>query len=122
MMMRIAEEVAGEERSLALATGESIGQVASQTVENIAVIDGAARLPILRPLIGMDKDEIVAQAEEIGTFETSIVPDEDCCQLFVPRHPATRARLKEVLAEEGSLDLESLVTRALEGREIKVFS
>jgi len=118
MMVRIGERIAREEGALALATGESIGQVASQTLENLAVIEQAVGIPILRPLIGMDKDEIVAQAQAIGTFETSILPDEDCCQLFVPRHPATRSRAGEVAAEESALELEALIGRALEGREI----
>jgi thiamine biosynthesis protein ThiI len=122
IMARLAERVALEEGALALATGESIGQVASQTLANLAVIERAVEMPILRPLIGMDKTEIIAEAEAIGTFETSILPDQDCCQLFVPRHPATRARRTEVENQEARLDLEALMERALAGREIEEFA
>ena len=97
LMMRIATALARERRCGALATGESLGQVASQTLENIACIEAAAGLPVLRPLIGMDKAEAVSLAKRIGTFDTSILPYDDCCSLFVPRHPATRARLDAVL-------------------------
>ena len=93
MMMRIAEAIAKREKASALVTGESLGQVASQTLANLAVIEKAATLSILRPLVGMDKQEIIDQARRIGTFETSATPDQDCCQLFVPRHPATKAKL-----------------------------
>ncbi|OLE47051.1 MAG: tRNA 4-thiouridine(8) synthase ThiI, partial [Candidatus Rokubacteria bacterium 13_1_20CM_2_69_58] len=96
LMVRIAEALAGERSALALATGESLGQVASQTLESIARIDEAATLPILRPLIGMDKLEITAEAQRLGTFEVSIEPDADCCTLFVPAHPATRMSEAEV--------------------------
>ena len=90
LMVRIAEEIARRNGALALATGESLGQVASQTLENIARIDEAASVPILRPLIGMDKLEITEQAKQLGTFEISIEPDADCCTLFTPKHPFTR--------------------------------
>src|SRR5262249_24262921 len=90
MMLRIAEAIARKEKALALATGESLAQVASQTLDNMAVIQQAAMLPILRPLVGMDKQEIIDQARRIGTFEISSQPDQDCCQLFVPKHPATK--------------------------------
>lgn len=122
LMARIAETVALEEGALALATGESLGQVASQTLHNLAVIEDAVQIPILRPLIALDKEEIVAQAREIGTYETSILPDEDCCQLFVPRHPATRARLADVQAEEAALDLPRLMQMAMDGREVREFA
>ena len=89
-------------------TGEVVGQVASQTLDNMAVIASATTLPILRPLVGMDKDEIVAQAEAIGTYPISIIPDQDCCQLFTPRNPATRARLDDVEAAEAALPVEEL--------------
>src|SRR5262249_5839659 len=95
MMMRIAEAIAGSVDARALVTGESLGQVASQTLANLTVTAAAASLPVLRPLVGMDKAEISAQAERIGTFEISIQPDQDCCQLFVPRHPATRMTVAE---------------------------
>src|SRR5690606_37799988 len=92
MMLRIAERLARRERAQALVTGEVVGQVASQTLESMAVIAAAAKLPILRPLVGMDKYEITAEAERLGTYPISIIPDEGCCTLFTPRHPATRAR------------------------------
>src|SRR6185503_5919846 len=96
LMLRIAEALARRTGALALVTGESLGQVASQTLHNLARVDEVADLPVLRPLIGMDKLEITAQAEAIGTFEVSIEPDADCCTLFVPKHPNTRIRAEEV--------------------------
>jgi len=116
-MMRIASILAKHRRARALVTGESLGQVASQTLENLAVIEEAADLPVLRPLIGMDKSEITSQSQEIGTYEISILPDQDCCQLFIPAHPATRSRLNEVVAAERQLDVERLVQTAVEGAE-----
>jgi tRNA uracil 4-sulfurtransferase len=109
MMLRIAEQVARREKCQALITGESLAQVASQTLENIAVIQQAAQLPVLRPLVGMDKQEIIDQARRIGTYEISSLPDQDCCQLFVPKHPATKARLSDVQEDETRLDLEELI-------------
>ncbi len=109
MMLRIAEQVARREKCQALITGESLAQVASQTLENMAVIQQAAQLPVLRPLVGMDKQEIIDQARRIGTYEISSIPDQDCCQLFVPKHPATRARLADVEQDEGRLDVEALI-------------
>ena len=109
MMLRIAEQVARREKCQALITGESLGQVASQTLENMAVIQQAAQLPVLRPLVGMDKQEIIDQARRIGTYEISSIPDQDCCQLFVPKHPATRARLADVEQDESRLDIEALI-------------
>jgi thiamine biosynthesis protein ThiI len=109
MMLRIAEAIARREKAQALVTGESLGQVASQTLENMAVIQQAATLPILRPLVGMDKQEIIDQARRIGTFDISSIPDQDCCQLFVPKHPATKARFSEVEADEGKLDVKELL-------------
>jgi thiamine biosynthesis protein ThiI len=117
MMLRIAEALARPTGAQALVTGDSLGQVASQTLPNLAVIEAATTLPVLRPLIGMDKNEITAEAMRIGTFETSILPDQDCCQLFVPRHPATRARPDEVADAESALDLPALVKLALSGVE-----
>ncbi|HVA41453.1 MAG TPA: tRNA uracil 4-sulfurtransferase ThiI [Candidatus Binataceae bacterium] len=108
-MLRIASEIARRSGSAALITGESLGQVASQTLENMTVIEKAAALPVLRPLLGMDKNEIVVEARRLGTFETSILPDQDCCSLFVPAHPETHARLAEVVAAEAQLDLEAMV-------------
>ena len=109
MMLRIAEQVARREKCQALVTGESLAQVASQTLENMAVIQQAAQLPVLRPLVGMDKQEIIDQARRIGTYEISSIPDQDCCQLFVPKHPATRARLADVEQDESRLDIEALI-------------
>jgi len=111
LMVRIAEALARERGALALATGESLGQVASQTLESIARIDEVATLPILRPLIGMDKLEITTEAQRLETFEVSIEPDADCCTLFVPAHPATRMSEAEVRAAEARLDVARLVTQ-----------
>lgn len=117
MMVRVAARLARHEEALALVTGENLGQVASQTLENLSVIEDACPIPILRPLVTYDKLETVALAKRIGTFETSIQPYEDCCSLFVPRHPATRARLDDVRAAEAKLDVDALaeeMTRAAE--------
>jgi thiamine biosynthesis protein ThiI len=113
MMLRIAEAIARREKARALITGESLGQVASQTLENMSVIQQAALLPILRPLVGMDKQEIIDQARRIGTFEISSVPDQDCCQLFVPKHPATKARFDDVAEAESHFDVQELVGQGL---------
>jgi tRNA uracil 4-sulfurtransferase len=121
LMMRIADRIARQNGARALVTGEVIGQVASQTLENMSVISSVTDLPILRPLVGMDKDEIVAQAERIGTFEISIVPDEDCCQLFTPKHPATRATLEAVLEAESQLPLDDFVAKAAAEAEQEQF-
>ena len=99
-MMRLAEQIARRERARVLVTGDSVGQVASQTIENIDVISRAVRMPILRPLIGDDKLEIVESARRIGTYEISIQPDQDCCSLFVPKHPETRANLVRIERSE----------------------
>ncbi|MGH7794476.1 MAG: tRNA uracil 4-sulfurtransferase ThiI [Candidatus Binatia bacterium] len=114
MMLRIGEAIARQEKAKALVTGESLGQVASQTLDNIAVIEQAARLPILRPLVGMDKQEIIDQARRIGTFDISSIPDQDCCQLFVPKHPATKARFRDVEADELKLDVKELLRYGVE--------
>ena len=114
MMLRIGEAIARQEKAKALITGESLGQVASQTLDNMAVIQQAARLPILRPLVGMDKQEIIDQARRIGTFEVSSVPDQDCCQLFVPKHPATKARFIDVEEDETKLDVKDLLRYGME--------
>jgi thiamine biosynthesis protein ThiI len=108
-MVRIAETLARRHGALALVTGESLGQVASQTLENIAAIDAVAALPVFRPLLGMDKLEITAEARRLGTLETSIEPDADCCTLFTPRHPATRMSAAEARALEERLDVGRLV-------------
>ena len=116
-MMRIAEQVARQRGCGALITGESLGQVASQTMEAIGVTNAVCQLPVLRPAIGMDKEEIVAIARRIGTFETSILPYEDCCTVFTPRHPQTKPKLDKVLEEEAKLDVAALVEQAVAGVE-----
>jgi thiamine biosynthesis protein ThiI len=113
LMMRIAEAIARARGAQALITGEVVGQVASQTLENLAVIDSVATMPIFRPLIGMDKEEITAEAMRLGTYPISIVPDQDCCTLFTPRNPLTRARLDEIEAAEQALPIDELVARAV---------
>ena len=113
-MMRIAQAVADRCGAKALVTGECLGQVASQTMEAMAVTGAVTRLPILRPVVGMDKEDIVRLAREIGTFETSILPYEDCCTVFTPRHPRLRPRLEEVEAAEAALDVEAMVRAAVE--------
>ncbi|MFQ5801977.1 MAG: tRNA uracil 4-sulfurtransferase ThiI [Candidatus Methylomirabilales bacterium] len=121
LMARIAEHLAGLEGAKALVTGESLGQVASQTLENLTVIEEAVNLPVLRPLIGMDKEEITKQAKEMGTYEISIQPDQDCCTLFVPRHPATRATMEEIGRAEMTLDLDRLVKASVERADVEAF-
>jgi tRNA uracil 4-sulfurtransferase len=122
MMLRIAEAIARKEKAKALVTGESLGQVASQTLDNMAVIQQATRLPILRPLVGMDKQEIIDQARRIGTFETSSIPDQDCCQLFVPKHPATKARFDEVEEDETKFDVKELLRYGIDNSIEEEFS
>ena len=121
MMLLIAESIARREKASALVTGESLAQVASQTLENMTVIEKAAGLSILRPLVGMDKQEIIDQARRIGTFETSAIPDQDCCQLFVPKHPATKARLADVEDAESRLDLAAMIQLGVEKGEKEEF-
>jgi tRNA uracil 4-sulfurtransferase len=121
LMVRIAEALARKHGAAALTTGESLGQVASQTLSNIARIDEAAGMPILRPLIGMDKLEITDQARRLGTFEISIEPDADCCTLFVPKHPATRMSEHEVSAVESRLDIARLVAAGCDGASVEAF-
>jgi thiamine biosynthesis protein ThiI len=115
LMLRIAERLARKGHARALVTGEVIGQVASQTLENMTAIAAATSLEILRPLVGMDKDEITAEAVRIGTYPISIIPDQDCCTLFTPRHPVTRARLADVERVEQALPIEEMVAAALAG-------
>jgi thiamine biosynthesis protein ThiI len=117
-MMRIASALAQKSGASVLVSGESLGQVASQTLENMMVIEKAAAMPILRPLIGMDKNEIIEQARALGTFETSIMPDEDCCTLFVPAHPETHADLREVEEAESRLDVQRMVLDGVSQTEI----
>jgi thiamine biosynthesis protein ThiI len=117
-MVRMAEALARVVGAKALVTGESVGQVASQTLENLAVIEEVTRLPILRPLIGMDKQEIVTQAMALGTYEISIVPDQDCCTLFVPRNPMVRAESQEIAQIEAKLDMTALIQQGIEGVQV----
>ncbi len=122
MMLRIATTLAHQSGQGALVTGESLGQVSSQTMGNMATIAEATPLLVLRPLVGMDKAEIIAQAERIGTFATSIMPDQDCCSLFVPAHPTTKATVQEAVAAESALDVAALVARGVAGAELERFS
>jgi len=121
LMMRIAEAIARARGAQALVTGDVVGQVASQTLENLAVVGAVGTMPIFRPLIGMDKDEITAEAIRLGTYPISIVPDQDCCTLFTPRNPLTRARLDEVEAAEQALPIDDLVARAVREAVIEHF-
>ena len=121
-MVRITEALARRHRAKAIITGESCGQVASQTLDNIAVVDQSAGMPILRPLIGTNKEEIVNMARSIGTFTTSILPDQDCCTLFVPKHPETKASLETVLRLEEVLSVDEMVREALENTETLHFA
>jgi thiamine biosynthesis protein ThiI len=114
LMMRIAEQIARANRAQALATGEVVGQVASQTLENMATIGRVVSLPVLRPLVGMDKEEIIAAAQRLGTYPVSIIPDQDCCTLFTPRHPATKAKPEEIERAEAELPIDEMVRQAIE--------
>jgi thiamine biosynthesis protein ThiI len=122
LMLRIAQAIAEKTHAGALVTGEVIGQVASQTLENMTTISSAATLTVFRPLIGMDKDEIVAEAQRLGTFPISIIEDQDCCQLFTPKHPATKARRDEVEAAERGLPIDDFVREAVERAVVEDFS
>ena len=121
-MMRIAEHIAKDTDCLGLITGESIGQVASQTMQSLAATNEVCSLPVYRPLIGFDKQEIVEVANRIGTFETSILPYEDCCTIFVAKHPVTKPNLNVIRRHEHNLDegIEELVRTALETKELIV--
>jgi tRNA uracil 4-sulfurtransferase len=121
LMLRIAERIGRLGRVQALVTGDVVGQVASQTLENLAVVGNVATLPLFRPLIGMDKDEITAEAQRIGTYPISIIPDQDCCTLFTPRNPQTRARLGDIEAAERALPIDELVERAVREAVIEEF-
>ncbi len=121
LMMRIAERIARQYGARALITGEVVGQVASQTLENLNRTNEVVRLPVLRPLIGMDKDEITAEAQRLGTFAVSIIPDQDCCTLFTPKHPATAARRADVERAELSLPVPELIERAVAGTVVEEF-
>lgn len=118
VMMQIAEMIAKKTGALALVTGESVGQVASQTIESLAVTNAVVSLPVFRPLIGMDKNEVIDIARKIGTFETSILPYEDCCTVFVAKHPSTKPKLDKILLSESKLDIEELINKAVENTEV----
>lgn len=120
-MMRIGQAIARRNRCRALVTGEALGQVASQTLVNIAAVDAAARLPVLRPLIGFDKQEIIDEAQALGTFEVSIEPDQDCCKLFLPKKPSVAATVWECEAAEEKLDVDALVTDGMKRTETQTF-
>ena len=121
LMMRIAERIARTHRAQALVTGDVVGQVASQTLENMATIGSVVTLPVLRPLVGMDKEEITAEAQRLGTYPISIIPDQDCCTLFTPRHPATKAKPHEVERAEADLPIEEIVAQAVAAAEMEHF-
>lgn len=121
LMLKIANTICERSHCSALITGESVGQVASQTLAAIACTDKAANYPVLRPLVGMDKKEIVETARKIDTFETSILPYEDCCTVFTPKHPKTKPLIEDVLKEEAKFDFEPLIKKAIEGITIKDF-
>lgn len=122
LMMEIAQRIAEKDNCLALITGESVGQVASQTMSAIACTDAVCRIPVFRPLVGMDKTEIIEIARKIDTFETSVLPYEDCCTVFTPRHPKVRPSLSDVEKAQGKFDFEPLIVKAVEGTEMKTFN
>ena len=117
-MMRIAEKIAEKNGGMMLITGENLGQVASQTAEALVVTDACVKMPVMRPLIAMDKVDIMDKAEEIGTFETSIQPYEDCCTVFLPKHPSTKPKLDRIIESESKLDVDQLVEAAVASEEI----
>jgi thiamine biosynthesis protein ThiI len=121
LMMRIAERIALNTHAKALVTGDVVGQVASQTLENMSTIGRVVSLPVLRPLVGMDKDEIIAAAERLGTYPISIIPDQDCCTLFTPRHPATKAKPDDVDEAEAQLPIEEMVQQATQAAVLERF-
>lgn len=116
-MMRIAEIVARNEKAQALITGESVGQVASQTMEALGCTDAVVNMPVFRPVVGFDKIEIIERAEKIGTYETSSLPYEDCCTVFTPKHPATKPRIDLIEKAELVLESEALIEKAIAGIE-----
>lgn len=121
MMMRIATDIAHRESAGALVTGDSLGQVASQTLENLGVVEDAAGVPVLRPLVGRDKEEIVAEATLLGTFTVSSAPCQEACVLFEPKHPATKATIAQARAAEERLDLDPLVAEAVKASDVRTF-
>ena len=121
LMLRIAEKIALARGAKGLITGDVVGQVASQTLENMATIGSVVTMPVLRPLVGMDKEEITAEAQRLGTYSISIIPDQDCCTLFTPKHPATKAKRHEVERAEADLPVEEIVAQAVAAAEIEHF-
>ncbi len=121
LMMEIAQRIAEKENCLSLITGESVGQVASQTMAAMTCTDAVCRIPVFRPCVGMDKTEIIEIARKIDTFETSIEPYEDCCTVFTPRHPKVRPRLEDIERAQNSFDFEPLIRKAVDGTEMKTF-
>jgi tRNA uracil 4-sulfurtransferase len=121
LMLRIAEKIALARGARALVTGDVVGQVASQTLENLQVIGHVATLPVFRPLIGMDKEEIMNEARALGSYSISIIPDQDCCTLFTPRNPLTRGRLTNIEAAERALPIEELVENAAASAAVEEF-
>jgi len=119
-MMQISEKIALSCGAQALITGESIGQVASQTIESLTVTNDAVTLPVFRPLIGFDKEEIVDRAKTIGSYDTSILPFEDCCTVFVPQHPVTKPKLEDLRRSEGLVDFAPMIEKAIADTEVRV--
>jgi len=117
-MMRIAEKIAQENKIDMLVTGESLGQVASQTMSSMAVIENAVDMPVLKPLVGLDKSEIIERAREVGTYETSILPYDDCCSVFAPKHPLTKPKLENIKKSESKLDVAELIEKVYATIEI----
>ena len=122
LMMEIAQRIAAKDNCLALITGESVGQVASQTMAAIACTDAVCRIPVFRPCVGMDKTEIIEIARKIDTFDTSVLPYEDCCTVFTPRHPKVRPKVEDIEKAQNSFDFEPLIQKAVEETELKTFS
>ena len=121
-MMEIAQRIAAKDNCLALITGESVGQVASQTMAAMVCTDAVCRIPVFRPCVGMDKTEIIEVARKIDTFDTSVLPYEDCCTVFTPRHPKVRPQLSDIEKAQNSFDFEPLIQKAVENTEMKVFN
>ena len=120
-MLKIAQDIADKNNLNCLVTGDALSQVASQTIENLTVQNDAVSMPILRPVISFNKEDVIKIARKIGTFSISIEPHADCCSLFVPKHPATKAKIKDIIREEKKLDLEKLIDQALKNKETTSF-
>ena len=120
--MEIAQRIAAKDNCLALITGESVGQVASQTMAAMVCTDAVCRIPVFRPCVGMDKTEIIEIARKIDTFDISVQPYEDCCTVFTPRHPKVRPQLSDIEMAQSSFDFEPLIQKAVENTEMKTFN